>query len=349
MLLIPLPFVIPILLFVFAARLQRGAAERGDEVIRFLVLLASYGVQSVLVGARWGYGLTALLPAMALNGTLVPPLAFLAFRGLVNGEARPSWGDLPHFLWPLAAAGLLLFWRDGVGLLIILDFLAYGIALVSLARGGPDRLATARLEGVGPSHRAMLITGWTLIASALCDFVINLDLSWTGGAYSGLVVATGTTISLILFASAAAFAQPGAPEHPEPSTVADIGDVRGGTDQDGLTATAEDAALAAEIDRLMEESALYRDLDLNLLRLARKLKRPARAVSQAINRVHGMSVSAYVNGLRVARAKALLKETDMAVTQVAFEAGFMTKSNFNREFLRLAGMSPSAWRQGKKA
>lgn len=165
----------------------------------------------------------------------------------------------------------------------------------------------------------------------------------------GLVVSTGTTISLALFSWAAAFAEPGRadrPPLPEEEDAERSGDATGGAD---LVATAEDAAIAAEIDRLMLETALYRDLELNLMRLARRVKRPARAVSQAINRVHGMSVSAYVNGLRVAQAQALLVETDMPVTQLALEAGFMTKSNFNREFLRVAGVSPSAYRAAKKA
>jgi AraC-like DNA-binding protein len=41
----------------------------------------------------------------------------------------------------------------------------------------------------------------------------------------------------------------------------------------------------------------------------------------------------------------LLAFTDEPVTQVMFEAGFQTKSNFNREFLRVTGMSPSDYRR----
>ncbi len=45
---------------------------------------------------------------------------------------------------------MLAVWRDGVGLLIIVDFAAYGIALLMLARGGPDRLATRVSMASGP-------------------------------------------------------------------------------------------------------------------------------------------------------------------------------------------------------
>ena len=35
----------------------------------------------------------------------------------------------------------------------------------------------------------------------------------------------------------------------------------------------------------------------------------------------------------------------MPVTSVMFESGFQIKSNFNREFLRVTGMSPSEYRR----
>lgn len=61
-----------------------------------------------------------------------------------------------------------------------------------------------------------------------------------------------------------------------------------------------------------------------------------------------MSVSQYVNGYRVRTACGLLVVSDGPVSTVMFEAGFMTKSNFNREFLRVAGTSPSAWRKSHR-
>ncbi len=103
MLLIPLPFVIVVLLFVFAMRLMRGAAERGDDATAFLMLYGVYGLQSLLVGARWGYGMSNLLPVMAIVGTCVPPLAYIAFRGLADGRGRRAGGTgriLPGRSWP---------------------------------------------------------------------------------------------------------------------------------------------------------------------------------------------------------------------------------------------------------
>ena len=101
------------------------------------------------------------------------------------------------------------------------------------------------------------------------------------------------------------------------------------------------------VEMLMATKRAYRDVDLNLDRLARKLGIPARHISMAINRATGKNVSQYVNEHRIAEACALLVETDKAVTEIMFEAGFQTKSNFNREFRRVTEMSPLEWRERK--
>jgi AraC-like DNA-binding protein len=63
-------------------------------------------------------------------------------------------------------------------------------------------------------------------------------------------------------------------------------------------------------------------------------------------RLHtGKTFPGFVNELRVGRACRLLTETEKNVTQVAFECGFTNLSNFNRQFLRLKGLSPREFRR----
>ena len=71
---------------------------------------------------------------------------------------------------------------------------------------------------------------------------------------------------------------------------------------------------------------------------------PARRLSAAVNRVHARNVSHDINGFRIAEACRLLTETDQPVLRIMVDVGFLTKSNFNREFRRITNMSPSAWR-----
>jgi len=67
-----------------------------------------------------------------------------------------------------------------------------------------------------------------------------------------------------------------------------------------------------------------------------------------VNRIKGMSGSQYVNTYRIETACARLRATDDTVLDVSLASGFATKSNFNREFLRIIGKTPSQWRAEAK-
>jgi AraC-like DNA-binding protein/mannose-6-phosphate isomerase-like protein (cupin superfamily) len=58
----------------------------------------------------------------------------------------------------------------------------------------------------------------------------------------------------------------------------------------------------------------------------------------------GKTFPAFVNELRIGRACHLLMEEDLNITEVAFQCGFTNLSNFNRQFLRLKGLSPRQFR-----
>ena len=99
----------------------------------------------------------------------------------------------------------------------------------------------------------------------------------------------------------------------------------------------------ARLDALLESRRLYLDPELTLTRLARALHVPAKQLSAAINRRTGGNVSRHVNGHRIREACGAL-EAGASVTEAILASGFNTKSNFNREFRRVTGRTPSAWR-----
>jgi len=69
---------------------------------------------------------------------------------------------------------------------------------------------------------------------------------------------------------------------------------------------------------------------------------PVKQLSEAINKVTGKNVSRYINAARINEAKAVLSSGEN-VTRAMLSSGFNTKSNFNREFLRVAGVAPCEW------
>ena len=103
-----------------------------------------------------------------------------------------------------------------------------------------------------------------------------------------------------------------------------------------------DTALLARLAALMAERRPYLDPDLSLSQLARRLGVPAKALSGAVNRAGGENVSRYINAHRIGHACAELA-AGKPVTEAMLAAGFNTKSNFNREFLRVKGCAPTDW------
>jgi AraC-like DNA-binding protein len=96
------------------------------------------------------------------------------------------------------------------------------------------------------------------------------------------------------------------------------------------------------VQKYMVDHRPYLDPDLTLARLSRKLGVPAKTLSTVINQETGENVSRYVNKARIAAAQTALKDGE-SVTLAMLSSGFNTKSNFNREFLRVTGQSPSDW------
>jgi len=53
----------------------------------------------------------------------------------------------------------------------------------------------------------------------------------------------------------------------------------------------------------------------------------------------------FVNEIRIGYSSQLLIETEESIIDVCYESGFNTVANFNRQFLRLKGMTPSRFRK----
>ncbi len=344
MIFIPLPFVLTILLAIILVQLLRNREAGSRADMFFITLVSAYMMQSVLLGLRWGYDILVVLPVQILLASIIAGLSYLSFRSLTvqnSDDALRADKIWPHLLPVLAVFVLLLIRRDLAALAIIVIFLVYGLALLRLSFAGPDVLITARLDGVLRSYRAIQITGVMLIGSVIVDLLINFDFFWNNGRYSPSIILVTNILSLLVLGAAAGVALNNRTSADED----DRNEVKTVSfSPEAVLTTEQHVAIVSELDDLMREKQLYKDMELNLKRIAHRLRKPPRHVSEAVNRCRGMSVSVYVNNFRVEEACRLLRETDEPVTQITFASGFLTKSNFNREFLRVTGMNPKAFR-----
>lgn len=67
-------------------------------------------------------------------------------------------------------------------------------------------------------------------------------------------------------------------------------------------------------------------------------------MSRIFNKMAGRSIHGYINHLRVEKAKVLLANTDLTVTEIAYALGFSDSNYFTRIFRQYCQMSPRAYR-----
>jgi AraC-like DNA-binding protein len=83
----------------------------------------------------------------------------------------------------------------------------------------------------------------------------------------------------------------------------------------------------------------------SLVDVAKMAHLSQRQFSNLCHQITGMNYVAYVNKNRCERAKALLLETKMPVSAIAFEVGFEELSTFYRAFKKIFGKAPREFRE----
>jgi AraC-like DNA-binding protein len=311
----------------------------GYLAIRILVVKDRPPALALLIGAVAVQGVilsyAVLLPVQPVTAAMIPPLAWIVFQVTAVRAFDPG-RDLWHLAVPAFTAFVLLVAPRLLDWVIPAIFAIYAAALLVRLKRGVDSLPRLSLgTGERPGLIWRLIAG-ALLLSALGDVVIAIALS-AGEAWLKPWIVVALTagnlgaIGLLSLSGALATGEADMPETEEAPPLAP-------------EATAADIALMQRLEALMAEDGLYLDPNLTLARIARRLHVPAKQVSATVNRMTGENVSRYVNGHRIRHAATLLRRGEN-VTAAMLASGFNTKSNFNREFLRVTGAAPSTLRE----
>jgi len=99
---------------------------------------------------------------------------------------------------------------------------------------------------------------------------------------------------------------------------------------------------------LFDIEKVFRKEELSLKYLSEELSIPSYQLSWIINKKMNVTFSGLVNSYRVVEIKKRLaspQDADKTILDIAFEAGFNTKTSFNRVFKKLTRMTPSQYRQ----
>jgi AraC-like DNA-binding protein len=117
----------------------------------------------------------------------------------------------------------------------------------------------------------------------------------------------------------------------------------------GKPATTHDwAALGRRWAERVAAEGWWRESDLDLADLARRLGTNTQYLSRALNEGLGERYSDFINRQRVEEAQRLLAGTG-DVLAIANAVGFASKASFNRAFRAHAGCTPSEYRQKSEA
>lgn len=325
---VPLPFVTALAALAILLGMARiGFGTRASR-LAFAALFAVVALQAVLVGLRFGYGVERFTAIQRVLPLFTAPLTWLGFRLVADPRAawRPSLAHLG------AALGLVLlcfaapFLTD---LAIGCSFILYIVLSMRLFVQGPEAFEAVALADVEAVRRWLLAAILVLGFVAIMDGLIALDFALGAGEGVPLLIGVGSLVLIPLLAAAAVLWPRARPA----------------SRRDGDGAADGPTALVARIEALLDATALHRDPDLSLSRLARRLGLPAREVSDAVNRARGCNVSQFVNEHRVRDAAAGLAASDVSVAELMAEVGFRSRSNFYREFARVFSMTPAEYRR----
>jgi AraC-like DNA-binding protein len=296
------------------------------------------------------------------------PFIYCYVRGLtgLGNSRRQGWHFLPLLLWCLALLALrcavpvaqMRSWLqahwDGFALCVAgfqLATLAYAAA--SLHR---IRQYRTRLRENYSSMKARDL-GWLV---ALSVVLISLLVLWIpayqlGGELAGALFVFGRLLALFLLGwygmrHVVVFLPQLAAPGPVPPMPADD-PVPAPPHEKYARSGMNDAAQLLIGERLARRSGQQRDYldhDITLAQLAERTGTSPQLLSQYLNDVLGLNFFEYINSLRVAEVQRLLGEpahAGSALLDLAFSAGFNSKSTFNAAFKKITGMAPSAWRR----
>jgi len=274
-----------------------------------------------------------------------PPLFFLFVRGLVYRGASLTWRDWPHGI-PFVVALLLtrqIEWVEHAARLSLLGYMAASVWLV-------HRFHVVSRELRSDARQIRMLWLYGMVAVFAIDEgydVLRMDMHWlhddwpwlgTHGAYFvSLSLSLALTVLLVVLAIRRASLFEGF--------------VSGALETEAVPASGpagEDAAVFARLDACVRAEALYTEPRLTRAEVARACGLGEREVSRAIKAATGRNFNDYVNALRIEDVCAMLEAaaaepSGPSMLDIAYTAGFSSKSVFNEVFKRETGKTPSAW------
>lgn len=99
-----------------------------------------------------------------------------------------------------------------------------------------------------------------------------------------------------------------------------------------------------QVRRACDYIRKYYKKDLNLTEIARYLQLSESYTSRIFNREMGMNIPAYINQIRLERAKELLRYSNQKIYEIALDVGYLSTTAFHVAFKKQTGITPAEYR-----
>ncbi|RJE75540.1 hypothetical protein BGP78_02125 [Pseudoalteromonas sp. MSK9-3] len=258
------------------------------------------------------------------------PIFYLYARTLVQ-DTPLSHNDVFHFL-PISACYLfMLTWPFCFGVVCALGYALYTLRYINqqpLTQGNRKNVIWLRRLS------QYQLSAWVIVFSVLCiDNTLPVPLSKWVSLASYIPMCVGLFILTYL-------------NFVKPSTVQGVlSRVEENLSSQKKFKCSEHVDLVKKLTHAMQSDRLYLNPQLSLSELAKHTEINTTDVSTTLNLCLQMSFYDFVNQYRIDEAKRLLCRSRSKILAVAYDAGFNSKSNFNRLFKAHTGVTPSEYRK----
>jgi AraC-like DNA-binding protein len=92
----------------------------------------------------------------------------------------------------------------------------------------------------------------------------------------------------------------------------------------------------------------HSDEELSLSKVAKAASISRNHLSEKFKQITGVNFVDYVGRVRAEKARRLLQDVDLRISEIAFAVGFQSLSQFNRVFKKVSGKSPTQFRAAQK-
>jgi AraC-like DNA-binding protein len=107
----------------------------------------------------------------------------------------------------------------------------------------------------------------------------------------------------------------------------------------------QDHAEPPSIRRAKEFIQEHISVQLSLSDVSRKVNMSTFYFCKMFKKYTGITFTEYLSLVRISKAKNLLLNPNLRISEIAFEVGFQSLTHFNRVFLKIVGRSPTRYRE----